>query len=231
MHSRCWSSIVWGWSLVRGFRSLTGSFLAAVLFLEYCFGIENSLSSVENSVSSAKNSASSLWHTSNRLRGTQWFLTLELSGCQKPHWVIAIYIYSYRCLKPYSPKPYSARFRFSGVLEESCRKASGKFGEIFPESQNAFNSRISSTGKGKPSANLGSTLRWTLSQPSVRGVFWNRQFQPSRVFTIQKNHNWLHTCPGGGWYIHEGPPRKKVGLLKSHIWSGVPINPWHETNT
>ena len=36
---------------------------------------------------------------------------------------------------------------------------------------NAMTSRISGTGKGKPARNLGSsTLPWTLTQPSVRGV-------------------------------------------------------------
>ena len=57
-----------------------------------------------NSVSSTKkNSASSPWHTNNRLRGTHW---VELSWTrwgQKTHWA--------RRFKPYSPKPYSARFR------------------------------------------------------------------------------------------------------------------------
>ena len=40
----------------------------------------------------------------------------------------------------------------------------------FPESRNDLNSRISGTGKGKPAANLGSTLPGTLSQPP--GVFF-----------------------------------------------------------
>ena len=62
-----------------------------------------SLSFGANSVSSAKNSVSSLWHTNNRLRGTHWVRSPELSETRKTHWV--------RCLKPYSPKPYSARFR------------------------------------------------------------------------------------------------------------------------
>ena len=42
------------------------------------------------------------WHTSNRLRGTHWVRSPELSEPKKTHWV--------RCLKPCSPKPYSARF-------------------------------------------------------------------------------------------------------------------------
>ena len=36
----------------------------------------------------------------------------------------------------------------------------------------ALNSRISGTGKGKPAANLGSTVPGTFSQPSVQGVFF-----------------------------------------------------------
>ena len=45
------------------------------------------------SVSSAKNLVSSLWHTNNRLRGTHWVRSPELSEPKKTHWV--------RCLKPY----------------------------------------------------------------------------------------------------------------------------------
>ena len=41
-----------------------------ILFQEYCFGRENSLSSAANSVSSARNSVSSRLHTNNRLKGT-----------------------------------------------------------------------------------------------------------------------------------------------------------------
>ena len=62
--------------------------------------------SAANSVSSARNSVSSLWHTNNRPKGTHWVRSLELSEPPKTHWV--------RCLKPYCPKPYSAR------LEVKC---------------------------------------------------------------------------------------------------------------
>ena len=41
-----------------------------ILFREYCFGQENSLSSAANSVSSARNSVSSHLHTNNRPKGT-----------------------------------------------------------------------------------------------------------------------------------------------------------------
>ena len=54
-------------------------------------------------MSAAKNSVSSISHTNKRLRGTHWVRSPELSEPPKTHWV--------RCLKPYSPKPYSARFR------------------------------------------------------------------------------------------------------------------------
>ena len=78
---------------------------------EYCFESTvskkrthwASLSSGANSVSPAKNSVSSFWHTNNRLRGTHWARSPELSEPRKTHRV--------RCLKPYSPKPYSGRFR------------------------------------------------------------------------------------------------------------------------
>ena len=54
----------------------SGTFLgngSGILFREYCFGEENSLSLTEfgaNSASSEKNSVSSRLHTNNRLRGT-----------------------------------------------------------------------------------------------------------------------------------------------------------------
>ena len=78
-----------------------------ILFREYCFRRENSLSSAANSVSSARNSVSSHLHTNNRLKGTHWVRSPELSEPQKTHWA--------RCLKPYSPKPYSARFRVTEI--------------------------------------------------------------------------------------------------------------------
>ena len=67
-----------------------------------------------------------------------------------------------------------------------CRSSAGKFREnsekiagIFPESRNALNSGIRGTRKSKPAANIGPALPWTLCQPSVPGVFRNRQLQPS----------------------------------------------------
>ena len=50
------------------------------------------------------------------------------------------------------------------------RKSQPKFSEIFFQNWGGprapdLNSRISGTGQGKPAANRGSTLRWTLSQP------------------------------------------------------------------
>ena len=41
-----------------------------ILFREYCFGGENSLSSAANSASSARNSVSSHLHTNHRMKGT-----------------------------------------------------------------------------------------------------------------------------------------------------------------
>ena len=82
---------------------------------------------------------------------------------------------------------------FRGKLQESPGKISGK---NVPESRNATNSKISGTGKGKPAANVD-TAR-TLSPPSVRGDFRNRQFQLSRVFLIQapKSHIVPYATPG-----------------------------------
>ena len=92
-----------------------------ILFREYCFGRENSLSSAANSVSSASNSVSSLWHTNTRPRGTHWARSPELGEPQKTHWV--------QCLKPYSPKPYLARFR---IFAHRWRKI-GSMGLLHPE--------------------------------------------------------------------------------------------------
>ena len=71
-------------------------------------------------------------------------------------------------------------FRESGKSREKSRI-------IFPESQNAVNSWISGSGKGKPGGgNLGSTLPWALCPPSVRGVsafssFFERTEMPSQT--------------------------------------------------
>ena len=78
-----------------------------ILFREYCFGEENSLSSAANSVSSARNSVSSRLHTNNRPKGNSLSSVPGTQWAQKTHWV--------RCLKPYSPKPYSARLRVLGA--------------------------------------------------------------------------------------------------------------------
>ena len=63
----------------------------------------------------------------------------------------------------------------SGVCSEVPEAYSGKMSESFrrnfPKCRNVSNSQTSDTGTGKPGANFGSTLPWTLSQPSVRGDF------------------------------------------------------------
>ena len=78
-----------------------------------------------NSVSSAKNSVSSLRHTNHRLQGTHWVRSPELSEPEKTHWV--------RCLKPYSPKPYSARFRIEAPPRKHfrCVQLAVFFGNVF----------------------------------------------------------------------------------------------------
>ena len=59
-----------------------------ILFREYCFRGESSLSSAANSVSSAINSVSSLWHTNNSGKKTRKHKQIcgivpGLGGCQK----------------------------------------------------------------------------------------------------------------------------------------------------
>ena len=76
------------------------------------------------------------------------------------------------------------------------RESPGKLLENFSESRNATNSRIWGTGKGKPAANLGCTPPRTLSRPSAQGIFWNRQFQPSRVFPSLGRFMWKFTSKG-----------------------------------
>ena len=75
------------------------------MFREYCFGRENSLSSAANSVSSAKKTRWVRFGTKNRLRRTHWVLSPELGEGQKNS-----------VFEPWSPKPYSARFRFKCCL-------------------------------------------------------------------------------------------------------------------
>ena len=77
---------------------------------------------------------------------------------------------------------------FPGSVRGFSGKTPGKSWEncwkIFPESQNATNSRISGTGKGKPAGNLGSTLPGPCPHLPCGVLCWNRQFQPSRVFLM-----------------------------------------------
>ena len=85
-----------------------------------------------------------------------------------------------------------------GGSKEHSGKVPGKLLEKLSESRNATNSGISGTKKGKPARNLGPAL-WTFSPPSVRGVCWNRQFQPSRVF--------LTFCDFSRKFKKASPPR------------------------
>ena len=68
-----------------------------------------------------------------------------------------------------------------GKLRESRRKIAGKFSR----SAKCMLQILGFRAPGK--ANLPGILAGTLSPPSVRGVFWNRQFQPSRVFLISSS--------------------------------------------
>ena len=62
------------------------------------------------------------------------------------------------------------------------RENSGKLQENISRIAKCFNFLALGTGKGKPAANLGSTLPGTLSPPYVQSVVCNRQLQPSQVF-------------------------------------------------
>ena len=63
-----------------------------------------------------------------------------------------------------------------GSSGRKFREESGKIaGRTFPNRENASKSRISGIGKGESATNIGSTLPWTLSRASVRGVFRDRQ--------------------------------------------------------
>ena len=120
-------------ALMGRFPSLMGRFPTLIRKrAEYCFESTvsekrthwASLSFEANSVSSAKNSVSSFWHTNNMLKGTHWVRSPELSEPQKTHWIRSPELsepqktHWVRCLKPYSPKPYSARFRLMGRFPE-----------------------------------------------------------------------------------------------------------------
>ena len=78
---------------------------------------------------------------------------------------------------------------FLGSVRGFPRKTPGQSREncwkLFPEPQNATNVMISGTGKGKTCRESLVDTPGTLSAPSVRGVFWDRQFQSSRVFLIE----------------------------------------------
>ena len=69
----------------------------------------------------------------------------------------------------------------SGVPEKKFWEHRGK---VVPESRTALKSRISGAGKGKPAANLGSTLPGPLSQPSMRGVFETDSYSPNHKIPI-----------------------------------------------
>ena len=57
----------------------------------------------------------------------------------------------------------------TGKFRANPRKIAGR---CSLESQSASNSRTSGIGTGKPVANIGSALPWTLCTPSVQGVFF-----------------------------------------------------------
>ena len=79
----------------------------------------------------------------------------------------------------------------SGVPEENSGKVAGKLLDIFPESQNAANSRILGTGKGKPATNLGSTLPGRCPH-LLRRVFLRSTVPAFSSFSDQ-SHSQIHS--------------------------------------
>ena len=122
----------------------------------------------------------------------------------------------------------------SGVPKPDFGKSRAEWGETYPESRNAFNSRIWGTGKGTLASSVGSTLPWTLSQPSVQGVLWNAQFQPSRVFSapdacrdIRPKSSSLACFFDPGFWVptehwHDtswrAPSQKATDVWKNDVW-------------
>ena len=79
----------------------------------------------------------------------------------------------------------------SGVPEENSGKVPGNCWKNFPESQNATNSRISGTGKGKPvpgpSFRAGCFLKSTVrafSSFSDRGTYDASEEEGARIFHV-----------------------------------------------
>ena len=82
-----------------------------------------------------------------------------------------------------------------GVPEENSGKVPGKLPEkICPGSRNATNSGILGHRERQTCRAPWVDTAWTLSPPSVRGVFWNRQFQPSRSFLNCAQNNFDLLC-------------------------------------
>ena len=75
---------------------------------------------------------------------------------------------------------------FPGSLRKLPREIAGKFQEndgwFFYPTWRKMPEILAGTWKGKPAA-----LPCTLPPPSVQAAFWNRQFQPSRVFPILRH--------------------------------------------
>ena len=83
LRSVCCHTTPWAKQKAQSMETTQNYETGGILFREYCFGRENSLSSTANSVSSARNSVSSRSHTDNRLRGAHSVRSPELSEPKK----------------------------------------------------------------------------------------------------------------------------------------------------
>ena len=146
-----------------------------ILFREYCFGRENSLSSAFRAQWVLRKAR---WvrldtHTQkNRQRGTHWVLCLELGEGQRAHWV--------RRLKPYSRKPYSARFR-----EQETE--TGTVATVFPKPKAEPEPPAPFSREPKPEPELSFPVKfyWNTDKPFLQRSRWNRKPEPLEPFHLQ----------------------------------------------
>ena len=171
---------------------------AGILFREYCFGKENSLSLTEfraNSVSSAKNSVSSLWHIDNRLKGAHWALSPELGEAQQNslnsvfQTVLPETVFGPSPNKETKPSVYTPEtkrnrglgtWRWDPNLNggyQNCGWVYPPLGKPFLEKLGDFLANVRGFAKG-----------WF---PIEKGGFGRRSWTPKIGTTVQKMERWM----------------------------------------
>ena len=113
---------------------------------------------------------------------------------------------------------------FWGLLAGSRGKVWENCWQNLPESRNVLISGISGTRKGKPAANIRSTLPGTLFQPSVR-VFWNRLFHPSRGGSGKASRGGFSEGLRRGYFGFTVQKGSEKGSQKG-FWQGGFQNAW-----